>query len=240
MRVQSKIYHHPKWVEAQQNRERLAKLQPLKPTHLPQRVPTSWFHKHKQTNNAITKHISKPEVLESTYIVEEFAYTDPLTGFGNRRMFFERLENDLALSTLMKQDVSVLVISIDHFDKIHTTYGETTTEEIFRMIGKLIKECLAPGDALTRLGKEEYGIILPQTPEHHALWVAEHICHKVSKQVFDCKHLGESLTCTVSIGVAGGNNTKENQQAHTLYNLADARLYVAKITHNQVYWGEVY
>ncbi|MBL0318049.1 MAG: GGDEF domain-containing protein [Alphaproteobacteria bacterium] len=167
----------------------------------------------------------------------ELAYSDALTGLGNRRLFFEKLSESLI--SQQNDSCSIMVIDIDHFKQINDTYGHFVGDHVIREVGQIIQQCLAPEDILTRLGGEEYGIILPHTPVRNAYWVAERIARKISHHAFYQDEVHGNAYVTVSIGVA---DTKTNTpiNADSLFTEADARLYVAKVTRNQVYCGETY
>lgn len=170
---------------------------------------------------------------------ERMANTDSLTGLNNRRMFFMRLEEELKRLKRSHEELAVLLIDIDHFKKVNMDFGQKTGDMVIHGIAQIVASCLRETDIGARIGGEEFGVILPDTPASGAFWVAERIRSTVSRHIF---HFGADehlMGCTVSIGVAGAR-FDDNTDAGTLYALADSRLYIAKQTgRNQVSMDEV-
>jgi diguanylate cyclase (GGDEF)-like protein/PAS domain S-box-containing protein len=162
------------------------------------------------------------------------ANTDSLTGLSNRRVFFSRLEEEIKRCKRSRNDVSVLIVDIDHFKKINDTYGHDVGDFVLTGAAQLMKSCLRETDLAARLGGEEFGILLPDTPAEGAYWVAERIRSQMAKHSFAAGEKQVPLGCTVSIGVAGAR-FDQNMDANALYKIADTRLYIAKNTgRNQV------
>jgi len=164
---------------------------------------------------------------------------DSLTGLANRRIFFSSLENELVRKKRSKQDISVLLIDIDRLKRINDEYGDTVGDKVILDTANIIKDCLRETDIVARLGGEEFGVILPDTPAKGAYWVAERIRSKVSRNNITLGNKILPIGSTVSIGVAGAENN-QNIDASGLCKLADARLSIAKEAgQNQVYMDEV-
>jgi diguanylate cyclase (GGDEF)-like protein/PAS domain S-box-containing protein len=173
------------------------------------------------------ENVSKEELVK-------LAHTDTLTHLANRRKFFNFIENELKRIQRNKSDLSILLLDIDFFKKINDQYGHSVGDQILIEIAQKIKSCLRETDLAARLGGEEFGVFLPDTPINGAYWVAERICNLIAKQKFFIGEKMAPITCTVSIGIAS-TSTYKNVTAAQLYKEADARLYVAKNTgRNQV------
>lgn len=162
------------------------------------------------------------------------ANTDPLTGLVNRRVFFTRMEEELRRVKRSHTDISVLLIDIDHFKTVNDSYGHDAGDQVLTEITTLIQACLRETDTAARLGGEEFGCLLPETPASGAYWVAERIRTSIAKHSFMVSNGTQPVGCTVSIGIAGAR-FDEDTDAQSLYKVADTRLYIAKHTgRNQV------
>ena len=155
------------------------------------------------------------------------ANTDSLTGIANRRAFFARIEDELKRVRRSRGEVCILLIDIDEFKKINDSYGHDVGDSVIIGVTKIINSCLRETDLAGRLGGEEFGAILTDTPSDGAYWVAERIRASIAKHVFYAGSERRPLGCTVSIGVSS-SKLNDSFDATKLYKLADSRLYIAK------------
>ncbi len=102
------------------------------------------------------------------------ARRDPTTGQLNRRGFTERLEKTLAERQANIRDC-LLVIDLDHFKVVNDTAGQKGGDQLLKQITALILKNLKKTDTLSRLGSDEFAIILRQCNLVHATEIAERI-----------------------------------------------------------------
>jgi diguanylate cyclase (GGDEF)-like protein len=86
------------------------------------------------------------------------ARTDDLTGLGNRRFFLETLDG--VTGGRSGEKVAVLLIDLDSFKEVNDSYGHQTGDALLRLVGPRLQAALRPGDTLTRMGGDEFGIVL--------------------------------------------------------------------------------
>ncbi|MCH2546061.1 MAG: sensor domain-containing diguanylate cyclase [Alphaproteobacteria bacterium] len=160
--------------------------------------------------------------------LKRIANTDPLTGISNRRVFFEKSEDELKRIRRGRGEFSMLLLDIDHFKKINDSYGHDIGDFVLIEITKVIKRCLREIDVPARMGGEEFAIFLPETNEQGAFQVAERVRGAIAKHTFmaDAKQ-NRPIGCTVSIGITTSRFDEETD-ATKMYKMADTRLYIAK------------
>lgn len=162
---------------------------------------------------------------------------DALTGIANRRYFDEVFFNEYNLAIRKQHPLSLLMIDIDFFKNFNDNYGHISGDNCLKLVTQAIsKELNRPVDFIARYGGEEFVVLLPNTDNKEALFIANNILDSVS--LYKIPHCS-SLICgfvTVSIGVATLNKFKaENRLA--LLEKADQALYLAKKNgRNQVYY----
>ncbi len=93
------------------------------------------------------------------------AATDPLTELLNRRGFFEAAEAIMASRKASKEPVSVLAFDLDHFKCINDQFGHHAGDATLALFAAVVKRTLRAGDAIGRLGGEEFVALLPSTLE---------------------------------------------------------------------------
>ncbi len=148
---------------------------------------------------------------------------DALTCAYNRHAFDP--VGQAALARLAREGgaVSVLMLDLDHFKQINDSYGHATGDVVLQTVTTRFQDHLRAGDVLARYGGEEFCVLLPATPLHDALDVAERLRLAIAGQPVVAQQ--RQLIVTVSIGVA---STATNGVFSDLIARADSGLYAAK------------
>ncbi len=158
-------------------------------------------------------------------------FTDVLTGWNNRRYLTVRLQEELARARRDGKTLVCLIIDVDHFKRVNDTWGHAAGDEVLREIAQRIESQVRASDVAARYGGEEFIVLLPGTDESAALLLSERIRSAVSAAPIDLPG-GETLTMTVSIGIASATPPPEADDLKTvgdsLIARADVALYAAK------------
>ena len=152
------------------------------------------------------------------------ANTDPLTGLRNRRFLSQQLENFYDRAKSAGQDLSVVMIDLDNFKTLNDTAGHMAGDELLRFVGELLRGTSRPEDCATRYGGDEFVVILPDTPIHHARLVTERLVKLFAQYASRDRH---RCKVTMSAGVASIHTTQA-QSGDDLMHKADEALYTAK------------
>ncbi len=147
---------------------------------------------------------------------------DPLTGLVNRRMFEERLQEELARANREKQSVAVLIAGLDDFRVFNDMHGHKAGDHFLRLCADLVRKTTGAEDILTRYAGDEFAIMMPDTTLQHALLAAERIRIRIER----AKPLLMVEGVTVSLGVA--IYPEHATEGDALISAADKALYVAK------------
>ncbi|MGX9979551.1 sensor domain-containing diguanylate cyclase [Methylobacterium fujisawaense] len=155
--------------------------------------------------------------------------TDALTGLPNRRSFEDMYQRALDAARRDGHPLSLLIVDADHFKRFNDRYGHPVGDEILQSLAR----CLAasvhrPQDLASRIGGEEFAVLLPETDEAGARRVADTIHAEVAKLPVPSAGLGAGVV-TVSIGLAAARPSGDRSAPPPdLYRLADGALYEAK------------
>jgi len=148
------------------------------------------------------------------------ASTDALTGLNNRWALDNRLQSELHRSTRYGNQLSLLLMDVDHFKAVNDTLGHLHGDDILRKLARELSRSSRASDFLARFGGEEFVILLPETDLHDGVERAERIRKKVEGR-------GKRLSdVTLSIGVAC--SPMHGADADTLLKHADMAMYAAK------------
>jgi diguanylate cyclase len=153
---------------------------------------------------------------------------DFLTGAPNRKALNEKYTEYAAEAVPGSQDLSLLLLDIDHFKQFNDKYGHLVGDDVLKFVSRKIKDIVRGRDFFARFGGEEFAVLLPETPLQGAEKVAENIRKFFSDSPI--KTLSGSVklgNITVSIGVA---SYREKETFEELIFRADKALYCAKET----------
>ncbi len=152
------------------------------------------------------------------------ATVDPLTGVFNRRSLPSRLA---AAGT---GPVGVLSVDIDHFKNVNDLYGHPAGDAVLVAVAARLRAAVREGDAVFRMGGEEFLVLLAGLPDDLALAdIAEAVRLRIAAEPVEAG--GEALPVTVSVGAARADGLPAEEmaaEAETLLATADRALYAAK------------
>lgn len=160
------------------------------------------------------------------------AIHDPLIPIYNRRGFkdifyksIRRDEDDVFHHTLLFCD-------LDGFKKINDIARHAAGDKMLIEIGRLLKEQVREGDAVARIGGDEFALLLKSCPLEKGAAIANTICKKISSYVLLWE--GLELKVGISVGVVGVDQNDED--FNRVLKFADMACYTAKNTGgNQIY-----
>ncbi|WP_435105060.1 diguanylate cyclase [Arhodomonas sp. AD133] len=152
------------------------------------------------------------------------ASTDPLTGLPNRRELLAQSAREVARARRGDAALSLLLIDIDHFKAVNDHYGHAVGDHALQAIAALLESECRAGDLASRIGGEEFVLLLPDADINAATTIAERLRDCILHSPVAAG--GEALRLTVSIGVttfAPGDRDFETMLAR-----ADTAMYAAK------------
>ena len=170
----------------------------------------------------------KQDIAERKRMIEELqrqAKTDMLTGLANRRCFFHQAESELARIKRGKAGEAVLLmLDIDHFKQVNDTYGHAVGDGVLVHLAGSLRVSLRRSDLASRLGGEEFALLLPETTAEQGLRFAERLRSQVAVSVAAADAV--SIGYTVSLGLAMIG--RADKSVDVVLARADSALYRAK------------
>ncbi len=155
--------------------------------------------------------------------LSEVMTKDSLTGLLQHAHIKERLATELERSDRAQQQVSVVMLDIDHFKKVNDNYGHLTGDQVITSLANLLKQQLRKTDMIGRYGGEEFLLVLPDCPVEKAFGVIDKL--RESFAGFPFSFDNQTFYCTFSAGIACGNG---QLQPDLVIEQADQALYQAK------------
>ncbi|REL28698.1 GGDEF domain-containing protein [Thalassotalea euphylliae] len=170
--------------------------------------------------------IALNELEELNRELEQKNTIDELTGLYNRRFYDQRILAEYRRSKRNLTPLSLVVIDLDFFKRVNDKFGHIAGDQCLSWLAQHIKQSLKRStDVGCRYGGEEFCLILPDTDQNGAIALAEELRKAV--QSFDFVYQGESISLTVSCGVATYTQQENIAPTH-IFCAADKALYQAK------------
>ncbi len=103
------------------------------------------------------------------------ASRDSLTGALSRRAFEEHLGSALARHLGEGEPSRLALVDIDHFKTVNDSHGHAAGDAVLAAVSARLQAGLRRGDALGRMGGEEFGVLLRDCGHEEALAIAERL-----------------------------------------------------------------
>ena len=152
------------------------------------------------------------------------ALHDPLTGLANRRSFELEMKKLLLKAKTDGLKHHLLYLDLDQFKVVNDTCGHDAGDELLKKITETLDKQVRKRDLFSRLGGDEFGVLLRDCDTEHALFVANKLRKTVSGFRFVWQ--GQIFKVGVSIGIA--EITGEEEKSSEALSAADAACYTAK------------
>lgn len=154
--------------------------------------------------------------------VQLLAFTDPLTGLGNRRAVDVRLDEAVELHRAHGTVASLVVCDLNGLKTVNDRYGHAVGDRLLERFGSLLSLCGAtlPGSLAARLGGDEFCIVAVGQDADEVVRAADELCRRAAEL-----DVGEGVACGVA---STGDPIGPVKSARRLFRLADAAQYRAK------------
>jgi diguanylate cyclase (GGDEF)-like protein/PAS domain S-box-containing protein len=157
------------------------------------------------------------------------AYHDDLTGLVNRNYLMEQLDKSLSQARRHGYLNGLLFFDLDNFKIINDTLGHHTGDILLQQIGERLRRLVRTEDTVSRIGGDEFVIILNELDENpdSAADEAHAIAEKVRQALAQPYELGEhEHHITVSIGIS--MFPMDDEDSNDVLKHADTAMYRAK------------
>jgi diguanylate cyclase (GGDEF)-like protein/PAS domain S-box-containing protein len=140
------------------------------------------------------------KIKQSEEAVWKYANVDTLTGLPNRRMFYERLEQELRLVKRNSHKVAIIFLDLDRFKEVNDSQGHDQGDRLLQQAAQRLTECVDDSGLVARLGGDEFVLMLSDA---HASYV-EDIAQKVLDSLadpFELEHTHAYVAASLGIAI---------------------------------------
>ena len=169
----------------------------------------------------LSRDITKTREAEEK--IRQLAHFDALTGLPNRVLLADRCHYALSTAQRNGQSVALMFLDLDHFKNVNDSLGHRIGDALLRALAGRLSASVRDQDTVSRLGGDEFILVLPDTDALGAAHVAEKLMC-AALEPFNIE--SHELTVTPSIGIA--MYPTDGTDFDTLSRCADAAMYHAK------------
>lgn len=154
--------------------------------------------------------------------LQKEAFTDELTGVGNRRGLMERWNEEMEDDP--NQVIGFLMIDLDQFKPINDTYGHAIGDHVLQSLARRLRKGVRKSDYVARLGGDEFGILLPNIQSRTMLdTIRNKLLVSLKRPV-----ITNTLKLNLSGSIGGGLYPEDGQDLPAIMVHADHSMYSTK------------
>jgi len=155
--------------------------------------------------------------------IQWLAHFDVLTGLPNRTLLAERINIALSVAQRSHTQLAIMFLDLDHFKNVNDTLGHDIGDALLKEVAKRLKAAVREEDTVSRLGGDEFILVLPDTDANGAAHAAEKLLESIAQH---CQIKQHELVITSSIGIAMYPGDSKNFESLLMH--ADVAMYRAK------------
>ena len=149
---------------------------------------------------------------------------DKLTGLINRCEFQTRVERAIRHAQTQSVTHALLHIDIDRFKSVNDTCGQNVGDELLQELAQLLLSSVRKRDTLSRLGGDEFGMLLENCPLDKAVQIAGNLVESIGS--FHFTRFNNTFRQGISIGVVPID--RDSADSAAAMSAADSACYLAK------------
>jgi diguanylate cyclase (GGDEF)-like protein/PAS domain S-box-containing protein len=154
----------------------------------------------------------------------EYANFDSLTKLPNRRLFINRVDQEIIKSTRESSKFALMYMDLDRFKFVNDSLGHSYGDELLVLASNRMSGCFRKSDTLARIGGDEFAALLPNVYNKNDInEISKSIVNELQKP-FNLS--GKIAKISVSIGIS--IFPKNGITIDELINYSDSGMYKMK------------
>ncbi|BCG63932.1 MAG: hypothetical protein methR_P1682 [Methyloprofundus sp.] len=161
--------------------------------------------------------------------IKKLAFYDALTSLANRRLLYDRLEHEVAISKRTKYYGAIIFLDMDDFKPLNDTYGHHVGDELLIQVAQRLQGILRKQDTPSRFGGDEFVILIHASDMEYNLAIshAKFITQKIQYEINKVYYLDKiEHHCSCSMGFTMFPNA--GLTTELIMQQADKAMYAAK------------
>ncbi|TAK63168.1 GGDEF domain-containing response regulator [Methylobacter sp.] len=165
--------------------------------------------------------IERKNLLEQ---LQYLAHYDVMTGLANRKLFYDRLKQDIVSARRSKKSLALIFLDLNDFKLVNDSLGHHSGDDLLKETAKRLLNCIRTTDCAARMGGDEFTIILNNLNNaEDAALIADKILQALAEPFILST---QQTTMYASLGISIYPNDCDDIE--TLIGAADTAMYQAK------------
>ncbi len=192
------------------------------------------YYKIRKKNNLKKELETKSDMLIiDNSSLKDNSNLDPLTQCLNKEYFLSKFDDLIKKAIKDKQVLSFFIVNIDEFKSFNDIYGENEGDECLKLIANIIvKYCNGKNDLVSRFGKDEFYILLPNNPNVND--IAIKCLESVRRLKIPHENSIASNILTISIGISSLLPLHQDQKDELISKAKNSLLEAKKNGRNRI------
>jgi diguanylate cyclase (GGDEF)-like protein/PAS domain S-box-containing protein len=192
--------------------------------YLEQLTINTTFNQNGTVNRRVALFSDITERKKAEELIWRQANFDSLTELPNRRMFYERLAQEIKKAHRAKNQLAVLFIDLDNFKEVNDTLGHNVGDRLLIEAAQRITDCIRETDCVARLGGDEFTVLLTDIGDAGSV---KRVTLSILNKLAEPFRLGDEVTIiSASIGIT--LYPRDSSDLGELLKNADQAMYIAK------------
>ena len=157
-------------------------------------------------------------------IIRQAALHDSLTGLPNRKYFQSLFSQELALSRMRGNKLTVAFLDLDNFKMINDTLGHDTGDKVLCAISERLRAALDESVIVSRIGGDEFAIVLPRVGNDSDIEAAGNKLLNIFETDIELGDISVEVKASIGFSVF----PKDGESVEELLQNADKSMYLVK------------
>ncbi|MEA5576298.1 PleD family two-component system response regulator, partial [Anabaena sp. UHCC 0451] len=192
--------------------------------------PIHWPILRQRVRRSIERSQLQQKLAVDNQQLQQLVNIDALTKVANRRRFDEYLSLAWQCQIRDQQPISFILCDVDFFKSYNDSYGHLLGDRCLYEIAQAMQNVVQrPADLVARYGGDEFAIVLTNTNQEGAAYLAEKICFAVRSLAIPHENSQVSSHVTLSVGLST-LIPQPNSSCEEIIAAADLVMYQAKLS----------
>lgn len=152
------------------------------------------------------------------------AHHDLLTGLANRRLFMDRLEQEIKQAKRSSLSFSILFMDLDGFKEVNDLLGHDAGDRLLCDVAERLTDCVREADTIARLGGDEFTVLLTGAQQHKDVALVAQTIIEILAMPFRI----DRRTVEISVSIGLSRYPQDGSTPRALLQAADKAMYKAK------------